>query len=224
MENHAWLGFILLRPWERPAEFDDEVTAEKLHTVSDSLSDVIPNYPLLNWAEDYAAASRKRLLTKGYLGQAQAGQLAHELTEMCDEERLEFSCRFYELEDAQAIRDTYFADQEDWKVVTYGILTTARAAISDRCKEATQSGILASLARDLEVPADKKILGYDILNVEMGEFSHSFLNQNLQKVAREKFGIELNEFGLIEDEAEAIKLAAHFPGGPWFPVVVAEVV
>lgn len=222
-------GFSLVRPFVAPASFDPMLEGRTLCTLSSCLSEIIPDPTLLSWEKD--ATRRAKLLSTTNLSEKAGTALAQECRKLFDRGGLGWASTIHNLEDAQQIFTCFFSGLSGWRVFGFGVPIAYVESVIEESSGSAGNGNPSPLVLEhrAPMPAKGRLLGYDILNIEHGgEFSHSFLCNNLQKDARDTFGIVLNDNGLISDVAKASVLAAHFhknnlgEPGPWFPVFIAD--
>lgn len=230
LPRHVLVGFVLMLPFHRTDEFDPDLNCPQIFTLSDCLSEIIPNSLILNWGDSDITEGREKFLEETGLTRVTATQLEQELSRLYEAERLEYPNLFYSVEDARRIHQAFFGGASDWKIVAFGVPETHWEALSFACAAGADSaevrGIGHALAKKREMPADQIFLGYDILNLELGELAHSFFCNAFHKDAKHAFGMELNPYGLIESESDATKLAKYCTlndlgePGPWFPLAL----
>jgi len=144
---------------------------------------------------------------------------------------------FFTPEAAQAVRSRFFAGS-DLAVVGIGLPAKYRHAF---LSEATpdppragfaprgKSGWLKVIEARKPLPVAGTPLGFELLNVEFGDLSHSWLCNNLERTFAERFGIRPNRAGFIESfEAadrccEALENEEHgAEPDPWFPWLIVR--
>ncbi len=90
-------------------------------------------------------------------------------------------------------------------------------------------GLYQLLSRRLSPPGPTQTLGYEILGVEEGGSCHSFLCNYLEVPYRHELGVRFNDYGLINDYADAVRATnyTNLPSTgsepvPWYPWLILE--
>lgn len=91
-------------------------------------------------------------------------------------------------------------------------------------------GLSINLKKGIEENKEEKTLGYDLIGIEDSSEFHSFHCHDLADELIEKFGIEINEFGLINENDKWSEMVEYmndeengFKSSPWFYVKVNKV-
>ncbi|HXJ19463.1 MAG TPA: hypothetical protein VMT03_04450 [Polyangia bacterium] len=121
----------------------------------------------------------------------------------------------HSIEAARTARRDRFPAQPDVRLIGLALAGHAFEAVSD---------LLAWADRRLPVEPGGELLGFEPLNIELGQLSHSWLCNRLHTHYADTLGIRPNPAGFIATVAEAQRCcddintgAVGAEPGPWFP-------
>ena len=91
-------------------------------------------------------------------------------------------------------------------------------------------GLSTNLKKGIKESEDELTLGYDLIGIEDSSEFHSFHCHDLASDLIEKFGIEINEFGQINENDKWTEMVEYmndekngFESSPWFYVKVNKI-
>jgi len=129
-----------------------------------------------------------------------------------DNRRLDVDARFRELEDAVLIYNKYLYNLPRLKVVSIALDKTYRDIFFTEAEGRLNAPVLN------RPKADGHFIGYDILGWDYSYF-HSYLCNSLHEDISEKYPLEINEYGLIQNSYSQVEEFARYIDGLGEPVI-----
>ncbi len=151
----------------------------------------------------------------------------HEWTNRMDaEQRIGYIDVFYDIKTAKEYKSKFFPDEDNVKLLAL-YLPEAEAEelikeFSPKKENEGEIGIVHKLKQKEMNPDSTNVIGYDLIGVESGGSFHSFHCHDMDLELNEKFGVKLNDYGLLENDGKWKGLADYMncdAGGepvPWY--------
>lgn len=218
--------------------------AERVFCLSDCLSDVFPGLDFFKWNDKKNRLEAKEEWQKKLgLDEAQSAQLLSDLNVLSEKKHLEYPADFCDLSGCKAIWEKYVPKTVPWKILGFGVakakLEKLKADLkswdnlSAQYAKHNPTETLAKPARivnaKLAMPTNGKVLGHDITTLQLGVVDSSYLWSYSEKETQAKFGVNLNQFGLVDVLADANKMETFFDAeeeetaeGPWHSLMVVD--
>lgn len=226
VQDHALIGFYILRPFPKDKHYPD--LPEQTFTLTSCLATSFPDALAYNWKSDSnTPEARARLYQEYGFGLEKGKELDAELNELHTHGKIAFPSLFDSLETAWNLLNKYLGTTQGWHLIGFGLPRDLSQQPLDEC-EPEKSILRIALERNRPMQKCDQILGYDIMNIQNGDISCSFLCNHLQVEAKKRLGFSVNSFGLIPEKHQALKLAKMIVGeelgepGPWFPFLVCD--
>lgn len=216
----------------RKAEFGGTHKGKELHTCSTCINDSYFDAWSISWAEDGKNISSEtksdfnlddKLITK-----------IHNWTdEKLEKNKIGWICTFADLETLTGYKNSFFPKSKS-ETLSMNFPESERKEFLNLFNPEKTSygeiGLSINLKKEVEENRDELTLGYDLIGVESsGEF-HTFHCHDLASDLIQKFGIEINEFGLISENDKWNEMVKYmneekngFESCPWFYVKVNKV-
>ena len=224
-------GYYLIKP--RKADFGSIKNKEFL-TCSSCINDTLIDTWAISWAtpiehqikklrEDYKISEEKQIVIQNWVDKK------------FEEKRIGWNQVFSDLETIKEYGDKFFNHVKDKEILQILFSENERddfmTEFAPTKKEYGTIGIYDNLKKKIveKESNDEKFIGYDLIGVELGGNFHSFHCHDLTDELTSKFGIELNEFGLIneiENPKEVVEFMNNEENGcepvPWYLVKVKK--
>ena len=227
--NYYLGGYYLVEGISRPSS-SATFLPPTIWSISDCICSIYPN----SWGLPWVTSPDEELLsiqTRLGLTDSEFKDMRDSLHTAFNEERFGWPNVWLNRNDAQEFYRQYLQTIPDIKLLAIGIPAT----YFDECLKAAEpdpgmgkSGLYAGLLEPQKLADPDHALGFELLNVDAGNISHSFLCNHLEKEYR-KMELSFNEHGLLATYAEATR-AEEFTNlyttgaepGPWFPWLIVE--
>jgi hypothetical protein len=146
------------------------------------------------------------------LSEEMFGELKDTVSRLFDMCKIDFDSRFACLSDALDLTKKYLYNLSEIKIISI--------ALENEFKDI----FLEDVAEDLKIPAfsderknDGVFLGFDILGYDQCSF-HSYLCNGLSKDIANRYHLEINDYGLIQNPYSQVKEFAEYIQGKGEPV------
>lgn len=151
-----------------------------------------------------------------------------------DEEKLGWINTFSDLQTLTEYKEKFFPNNSDFEILSIGFpesdLSEALEITKPTESNSGEIGIYSKL-KNKELDLEKnEFLGYDIIGIEISGAFHSFHCNDLANELKDKFGLKINEFGLIENSENWNEIMEFmndqengFEPVPWFYVKVNRI-
>ena len=147
--------------------------------------------------------------------------------------RIGWICTFADLESLIEYRNEFFPKSES-EVLSISFPETEREELLNSFDPKKtgfgEIGLSINLKKGIEENTNELTLGYDLIGIEDSSEFHSFHCHDLARELIAKFGIEINEFGLISENDKWSEMVEYMNDGkngfeptPWFYVKVNKV-
>lgn len=162
-------------------------------------------------------------------------QKIHQWTDQkLKENKIDWVCSFADLQTLNEYKTTFFPKSECENLSIYfpeSERTEILKLFDPEKTKLAEVGFSKNLKKEIEENTFEQTLGYDIIGIEKSSVFHSFHCHNLANELTEKFGIEINEFGLINENDKwkgLLEFMNNEKNGctpvPWFYVKVKRVI
>ncbi len=228
--DHYLGGYYLVEGLPRPAQLS-HFLPPMLWTISSCLCAVYPDTWALTWG---SAAPDERDVVRTRLGLDAAGfrTLQAQVDAAFEAERFGWPNVWLDRVSAEEFYRQYLVAVPDVRLLTVALPAIYLDGFLQRHTPAPgfgACGLYQLLSRRIELAGPAQPLGYEILGVEEGGSCHSFLCNYLEVPYREELQVRFNEYGLIDDYADAVR-AADYTNLPttgaepvaWYPWLVVE--
>jgi hypothetical protein len=227
--NYYLGGYYLVEGVSRPS-YSATFLPSMVWSISDCISPIYPN----SWGLPWASTTEEELLatqTRLGLTNAEFKEMQDSLNTAFNEEHFGWPNVWLNLNDAQEYYKRYLQTLPQVKLLAIGISTY----YFDECLEAAQpdpgmgeAGLYLRLLEPQKLANLDHALGFELLNMDVGNIGHSFLCNHLEK-EYQKMELAFNEHGLLAKYDDA-KRAEEFTNldttaaepGPWFPWLIVE--
>lgn len=207
---HAAAGFVFVQSIQRPTHLSSELLPDKVLSLSRCLCNLLPGIWGLEWAN---VSNTKRSEAAGSFGISgdQVDDAISWTTSKFGDGAVGWPGIFTSLDAARECASRFhlansrllgFALHEDW-VESFVAEEAAGAGLG-------KSGIYEGVSNRVPLPEPGKILGWEVLAYEYGDY-HSWLCFNLETDIANNLNVLPNEIGLIAtpNEAEAVAAYCH---------------
>ncbi|MEH7014813.1 hypothetical protein V7087_29100 [Neobacillus niacini] len=200
-------GYYIISPLKRPQYMDQELIRETIYSASECLCDF---HPVINVLWGSSKRSKKEYAQKLNIPESTYNELEKWVEEMFEVERFTYPQLFTTVELAKEFLCKFLSHLTDAKVIGIGL---PEDLINEFIEyEETENrpvknhyGIEKLLLNKTQIAVkDSKMLGYEVLGFENGNF-HSYLCNSLEKDFKKHFGFALNENGFITSLEETIR-------------------
>ena len=216
----------------KPIDFGT-IMDSKIYTCSRCLNDSFFD----SWAISWVKTEKKELnevKTTFKLTDKNIEEIQVWAEKKLDEEKLGWINTFSDLKTLNEYKEKFFPKESDFEVLSISFpeseLNNVLESIKQTDSQLGEIGIYNNL-KNKKVENDKsEFLGYDLIGIEISGDFHSFHCHNLSNDLKEKFGVIINEFGLIEKVSDWDKIIEYmndqengFEPVPWFYVKVNKI-
>jgi hypothetical protein len=203
-------GFYLTRLVSRPECMSADLLPERILTVSDCITDLVPSVWAVSWAT-VTQAQRIDEASRVGIPESLVPEVVSWTTRALEAGRFGWPNVFPSLEAAREFRTLFLAPDSGYMVVSIGLheSETARLIEGERPSEAEfEPGVYEVLKQCKEVPRGGVAMGSEILGYERG-YLHSWLCNGLERELHAALGIIPNDLGLVDDHHAARLGAQH---------------
>ncbi len=206
---------------------------KKLHTCSTCINDSFFDTWSISWAEDGKNVNPE---TKSdfNLNENLIKNIQIWTDKKMEENKIGWICTFADLETLTEYKSSFFSNAES-EILSINFPESEREELLNLFNPEKarfgEIGISINLKKGIKENKNEKTLGYDLIGIEnSGEF-HSFHCHDLASQLIEKFGIEINEYGLICENDKSTEMVEYmndekneFESSPWFYVKVNKTI
>ncbi len=201
-----------------------------LYTSSTCINDSLLDGWSLSWAnttlQEFKEASENFSITSDEIKQIQTWA-----DQKFNEAEIGWSNVFYDLETLSEYKKFFKKFGKDVKTLAIYFSEEEKDRLSKEFdfegKTTGSVGLETLLSKQIIETQKGKTIGYDLIGIELGGDFHTFYCHDMAEDLRSKFGLEINEYGLIEDCNEWNSLVEYMNAEgtgcepvPWFYVKV----
>ena len=230
IESHYCGGFVICKPFEKPHLEEDALLPRQVRTVCRCLAGVLPS----DWAVDWVVYDEKVRRTRA----KEFGLAPHAMVKLIEDVTAGFEANeigwpgiFYSLDRAKRFETKHIKPGGDERLIGIGLdekLVDEFLENEEISDHRGKYGIYDSLVSKKELPSKGKVLGYEILGYDYGDF-HSWLCNGLEDEAYRELSVKPNGSGLIDSFEEALQVAKYISQdevgaepGIWMPWLLVE--
>jgi len=202
-------GFLLIRPSPRPDWGSGSLLPEEIISGSDCLCPQFPDSYTIKWSAD-SEENRAKGFDSVRLppdGRAAATEWATENFQ----NSFGWTGVFYSLQDAEKAKALFFPKDSNILLIGLGLPTELTVEFLEYAAPAPPEEGYApvgasgwfEVVKKLQLLPDGQFLGFELLNIECGNLSHSWLCNHLDVHFSETLGLQPNRWGLIEELEDA---------------------
>lgn len=206
----------------------------KLYTCSTCINDSFLDSWSLSWSSSSGKEIDDETISNFKLTKDKIQQIQHWSDQKFEENKIGWIHTFSDLETLNEYKKTFFSEFESETLSINFPETEVKEleiAFNRENLDLGEIGISKNLKRRIEENNSKETIGYDLIGMEDGGDFHSFHCHDLTKELIQKFGIKINEFGLIEENDTWQEMVSYmndeengFETAPWFYVKVNKVI
>ena len=205
---------------------------KKLHTCSTCINDSFFDTWSISWAEDGKKVNAE---TKSdfNLDEKLIKKIQNWTDQKLKENKIGWICTFADLETLNEYKNSFFPKSESEMLSINFPESEREVLLSLFNPEKTrfgEIGLSINLKSGIEENKKEQTLGYDLIGIEDSSQFHSFHCHDLASDLIAKFGIEINEFGLINENDKWSEMVKYmndekngFKTSAWFYVKVNRV-
>jgi hypothetical protein len=231
-------GYLLLHPVPRPAHASPSLLPPELVSASSCICPQFPDTSAIDWVVSSEEERLEALEAVGLPAQRRSGARAWATAHF----EIDFGWPgvFYTAAAATETRERFFGRESQIKIIGLGLPLsyidefTAYASpppSSPGFAPQGESGYLRIVKAGQHLAAGARRLGFELLNVEVGQISHSWLCNGLETHCATHLGIRPNARGLLETldlaercRAEVSREEVGAEPGLWLPWLLVEYV
>lgn len=189
-----------------------------LFSASECISNHHPELDKLSFTDDFEKQEEYR--NKLELSIDEFESLKDESYQLFANQKYKNAGLFLKLKDAKGIYENYFIKNTNVTLVGVAIRTNF---VDKLLEEVDEELLPTKLNSSVCVHIGNEIIGYDI-----GGF-HSYVCNGLHKILEKHFSIQINEFGLLDNNYEEVSKFADFIQGQgepveWLPVSLYKII
>jgi len=217
----------------RKLNFGSIFKERRIHTCSTCINDSYFDTWSISWIENGKKVS-KETKTNFNLNDDQINRIQEWSDQKFEEGKIGWICTFADLKTLIEYKRSFFPEANA-EILSINFPETEKEELMKLFNPEMSSfgeiGIYANLKKGILEHKSEQTLGFDLIGIESsGEF-HSFHCHDLASELIEKFGIEINEFGLIQENDKWNEMVEYmndekngFESTPWFYVKVKKVI
>jgi hypothetical protein len=224
-------GFLLVRPVERPSWSTQSLLPDVIISASGCRCPMFPGPYCLSWCSNSEEERAQKFRDIGLAAQEIPGAI--EWATAVFEVEFGWPNVFYSLTGARGAARRWFPEDPALRILGIGL---PAPYVEEFVREATpeapepgfaaigESGFLQVVRRGEDLPSGGWSLGYEPLNVDLGEPAHSWLCNQLERHCADVLGITPAQNGLLATLSEAARCCAEIDReevgaepGPWLP-------
>jgi hypothetical protein len=203
-------GFLLIKPSPRPDWGSERLLPEEIISASHCLCPQFPDSYAIKWTADSEENRAKGFDSVGLTGPSLQTAAAEWATKNF-QEAFGWTGVFYSLQEAEKAKDLFFPKDSNILLIGLGLpaeftVEFLKYAAPPPSKEGDApmgaSGWF-EVVEKLQTLPEGQFLGFELLNVEYGNVSHSWICNHLEVQFSETVGILPNRWGLIEELEDA---------------------
>lgn len=194
-------GYYLIKP--RKADFGS-IKNKELLTCSSCINDTLINTWAISWATPIEHQI-KELREIYKINEEKQIEIQHWADKKFKEKRIGWHQVFSDIETVKEYSDNFFSHVKDKEILQILFSENTRddfiTEFAPATKESGTLGIYDNLKKKIieKESDDEAFIGYDLIGVEPGGNFHTFHCHDLTNELTSKFGIKLNEFGLLKE-------------------------
>jgi hypothetical protein len=202
-------GFLLIKPSPRPDWGSEGLLPEEIISASDCLCPQFPDSYAIKWTADSDEKRAKGFDSVGLPPDARAA--ATEWATENFQKSFGWTGVFYSLQEAEKAKALFFPNDSNLLLIGLGLPSEFVVDfLEDAAPPPPKEGYAPmgasgwfEVVKRLEPLPEGQFLGFELLNVEYGKISHSWLCNHLEVHFSETRGIQPNRWGLIEGLEDA---------------------
>ena len=217
----------------RKPNFGSVFKEEKIHTCSTCINDSYFDAWSISWTENGKKVS-KETKSDFNLDETQIERIQKWSDEKIEEDKIGWICTFADLKTLTEYKKSFFPEANA-EILSINFPETEKAELLKLFNTEKSSfgeiGLSKNLRKGIIERKSEQTLGFDLIGIESSGDFHSFHCHDLTRELIEKFGIEINEFGLIGENDKWNEMVEYmndekygFESVPWFYVKVKKVV
>lgn len=153
-----------------------------------------------------------------------------------EDKKIGWICTFSNFETLSEYKSKFFNTSEDYQIFSINFPETEKDELIEvfliKEKKIGAIGLCDNLQRQIPELTDgsEKVIGYDLIGIEQSGDFHSFHCHDLSSSLVEKFNVQINQYGLIDNDHNWESLVEYmndeengFEPVPWFFVKVKMV-
>lgn len=224
-------GYFLAK---RVHSLDKEVPFDEMPSSFISLSRCLTVILPDTWAIDWVVfdeKERKRKAREFGLSPYAMIKMIETVTRLFESDSIGWPGLFNDLDDCISLADKHFDNSEDIEVLGIGVhksLSQKLISYEENSDYSSKNGIPSLVASKKALDQSGIKMGYEILGYDCGDF-HSWICNSLQKDASLKFGIKVNDSGLVDNYKQALELSDYISlkgtgaePGLWLPWAIVS--
>jgi ssRNA-specific RNase YbeY (16S rRNA maturation enzyme) len=148
-----------------------------------------------------------------------------------EDKKIGWICTFSDLDTLVEYKDKFFSNEKEYQILSINFPKPEREVLLKVFNPDKTSlgeiGLSQNLNNQISENENEETLGYDLIGIEQGGDFHTFHCHDLASELIEKFGVEINEFGLLKENSnwrELVEYMNNEENGceptPWFYVKV----
>jgi len=202
---------------------------KQIHTCSTCINDSYFDTWSISWAED-GKKIKKEVKSNFNLDKNLIKKIHNWTDQKLKENKIGWICTFADLETLTDYKNLFFPKSES-EILSINFPETEREELLNLFNPEKTSlgeiGLSINLKSGIKENKDEQTLGYDLIGIEDSSEFHSFHCHDLASDLIEKFGIQINEYGLISENDNWSEMVEYmndekngFESSPWFYVKV----
>lgn len=229
------VGYLLLRPVARTSFFAAELVPPLITSASDCLCPRFPGVFAIDWSSTSEDARAEAFAKLGIPPADQPN--ARAWATLAFDNDFGWPSVFYAVDAALEARRMFLSHAADARVIGVGV---ARDSLEGFLENAApraltggapggESGSFTTGSRRAPLAAGGRKLGFELLNVELGDLHHSWLCSHLENHFSTALGVRPNAEGLIDTLEDAQRCCEELSTGkvgaepgPWLPFALIE--
>ncbi len=230
------VGYLLLRPLERTSFLSSDLVPRLITSASECLCPRFPGVYAIDWSSTSKDARAEAFAKIGIPPDSQPA--AREWATRAFDNDFGWPSVFYTRDAALEARRTILSHLGDARVIGVGV---ARDALDDFLESAApqplpgggtaggETGSFTTAKRREALAPGGRRLGFELLNVELGEPHHSWSCDNLQDHLFTALGVRTNAEGLLDRLVDARRCCEEISSGRvgaepgrWLPFALVE--
>jgi hypothetical protein len=202
-------GFLLIKPFPRPDWGSKRLLPQEIISASDCLGPQFPDAYAIKWTSDSEENRAKGFDSVGLPPDRRTA--ATEWATENFQKSFGWTGVFYSLQEAEKAKALFFPKDSNILLIGLGLPTEFTADFLEyAAPPPTKEGYAPmgasgwfEVVQKLQPLPEGQFLGFELLNVEHGNVSHSWLCNHLVVHFSETLGIQPNGWGFIEELADA---------------------
>jgi hypothetical protein len=234
-DDFVAVGYLLLRPLARTSFFAAELVPPLITSASDCLCPRFPGVFAIDWS---STSNDARAEAFAKLGIPPADQpKARAWATLAFDNDFGWPSVFYSADAAVEARRTFLSHSADARVIGVGVASESLEGFLENAAPRPlaggapggESGVFTTGNRRTSLAPGGRKLGFELLNVEVGDLRHSWLCSNLENHFSTALGVRPNAEGLIDTLEDARRCCDEITNGnvaaepgPWLPFALVE--